>query len=170
MKELKTVRQPGVFQHLAGSHEICGVETKFGVLAAARRPFAGAFAIQASTNANQGLDADFVRCANDLLKFFQFFSDDNDRFTKFSAKQRNANKSGIFIAIANDQTLGVFLHGECSNELRFTACFEPKMKLFACVDNFLDDLAQLIDFDRKNSAILIAITEFRDGALKCAID
>src|SRR5882724_7259800 len=150
--------------------QIGGAEAEFGVLAAARRPFAGAFAIQASTNANVGLDANFVRCANDLLQFFQFFRDDNDRFAKFAPKQRDANESGIFIAVADDQTLGVFLHGERSNQLRFAACFEPKMKLFACIDNFLDDLAQLIDFNGKNAAILIAIIEFGDRALKCAVD
>src|SRR5438132_14304691 len=170
MKELEAVRQPGLFQHLTRRNQIGSVETEFGVLATARRPLARAFAIQASTNANVGLQADLVRCANDLLQLFQFFRDDNDRFAKFAAKQRDANESGIFIAVADDQTLRVFLHGERSNQLRFAACFEPKMKLFACGDNFLDNLAQLIDFNGKNATILIAITEFRDRALKSAIN
>src|SRR6266496_1382637 len=170
MEELEGLRQSGLLQHLARSNQIGRVQAEFGVLAAARRPFTGAFAIQASTNANVRLDANLVRCANDLLQFFQFFRDDNDRFAKFATKQRDANESGIFIAVADDQTLGVFLHGERSNQLRFAACFEPKVELFAGVDNFLDDLAQLIDFDGENAAILIAIIEFSDRALKCAID
>src|SRR6266516_3216505 len=116
MKELEALRQPGLFQHLTRSNQIGGVETEFSVLAAARRPFAGAFAIQASTNTNVGLDTHLVGSANDLLQLFQFFSDDNDRFAKFAAKQRDANESGIFIAVADDQTLGVFLHGERSNQ------------------------------------------------------
>src|SRR5206468_3263868 len=170
MKQLEAVRQPGILQHLTRSNQIGGVETEFGVLAAARRPLAGAFAIQASTNANIGLDADLVRCTNDLLQLFEFLRDDDNRFAKFAAKQRNANESGIFIAVADDQTLRVFLHGKRSNQLRFAACFEPKVKSFARIDNFLDDLAQLIDFDGKNAAILIVITEFSDRVLKCAID
>src|SRR5882724_12362419 len=170
MEELKGLRQSGLLQHLACSNQIGGVQAEFGVLAAARRPFAGAFAVQASTNANVGLDADLVGCTNDLFQLFQLFRDDNDRFAKFAAKQRDANKSGIFIAVADDQALRVFLHGKRGNQFRFAACFEPKVKLFARIDNFLDDLAQLIDFDGKNAAILIAITEFSDRALKCAID
>src|SRR6266478_9079413 len=170
MKELEGLCQTGLFQHLASSHEIGGVETEFGVLAAARRPFARAFAIQTSTNTNIGFEADLLRRANDLLQLFEFFRDDNNRLAKFAAKQRDANKSGIFIAVADDQALRVFLHGKRGNQFRLAACFEPKVKLFARIDNFLDDLAQLIDFDGKNAAILIEITEFSDRALKCAID
>src|SRR5204863_9628791 len=69
-----------------------------------------------------------------------------------------------------DPSPTVFLHGNRSNQHRFPPCFQPKLKLFARIDNFLNDLAQLIDFDEKNAAILIVITEFRDRALKCAID
>ena len=54
------MRQPGLFQHLTGSHEIGGVETEFGILAAAGRPFARAFAIQTSANANVWLEADLL--------------------------------------------------------------------------------------------------------------
>src|SRR5439155_9985590 len=170
MKQLEAVRQPGILQHLTRSNQIGGVETEFGVLAAARRPFACAFAIQTSTNTNVGFAVDLLRCANDLLQLFEFFRDDNDRLAKLAAKQCNANKSGIFIAVADDQALRVFLHGKRGNQFRLAACFEPKVKLFARIDNFLDDLAQLIDFDGKNAAILIEITEFSDRALKCAID
>src|SRR6266496_1606911 len=170
MKEFEALRQPGLFQQLTRGNQIGGVQTEFGVLAAARRPLTGAFAIQSSTNTNVGFDADLFRCANDLLQLFQFFRDDNHSLAKFSAKQRDANESGIFIAIADDQTLRVFLHGKRSNQLRFAACFEPKVKLLARIDNFLDDFAQLIDFYGKNAAILIEITEFSDRTLKCAIN
>src|SRR5436309_3414048 len=107
MKQLEAVRQPGILQHLTRSNQIGGVETEFGVLAAARRPFACAFAIQTSTNTNVGFEADLLRCANDLLQLFEFFRDDNNRLAKFAAKQCNANKSGIFIAVADDQALRV---------------------------------------------------------------
>jgi hypothetical protein len=45
MKKLEGLGETGLFQHLAGSHEIGGVETEFGVLTAAWGPFAGAFAM-----------------------------------------------------------------------------------------------------------------------------
>jgi len=170
MKHFEAVRQPGLLQHLAGSHQIGGVQAEFGVLAAAGRPFAGTFAIQTSANTDAGLDADLFGRANDLLQLFQLFCNDDYRFAKPASKERSADESAIFVAVADDQTLGVLLHGKRRNQLRFAACFEPKMKLFAYIDDFLDHLAQLIDFDRKNAAIFIAITELRDGVLKRAIN
>src|SRR5213080_1381848 len=170
MKEFEALCQTSLFQHLAGSHEIGGVETEFGVLTAAWRPFAGAFAIQASANTDVGLDADLFCCANDLLQLFQFFDDDDDRFAKFAAKKSDTNESRIFVTVADDQTLRIFLHGKRSNKLRFAARFEAKMKLFACIDDFLDHLTQLIDFDWKYAAILIPISELGDRTLKCAIN
>src|SRR6267143_4289011 len=162
--------QAGVFQHLTGSYEICGVETKFGVLPAARRPFAGAFAMQASTNTDVRLDSYLLGCTNDLLQLFQFFRNDDDQFAKLATKERDANESGIFIAVADNQTLRVFLHGKRSHQLRLAACFEPEMKLLPCVHDFLDDLTQLVDFDGKNASILTAISKLGARALERAIN
>ena len=161
MNELEAMRQTGVFQHLTCSNEIGRVETELRVLAAARRPFAGAFAVQAHANADVRFDADFFRSANGLLKLFQFFDDNDDRFAEFAAKQRNANESGIFVAVADDQALRVLVHGERGDQFRFAAGFEPEVKLLAGIDNLFDDFAQLIDLDRENAAILIAITELQ---------
>ena len=44
------------------------------------------------------------------------------------------------------------------------------MKLLTGIDNFFDHFAQLIDLDRKNTAILILVAELRDRVLKCAVD
>src|SRR5262245_35904926 len=170
MKKFEAMRQPGILQHLAGSDEIGCVETELCVIAAARCPFPGAFAVQASANSNVRLDPNLLRRSNDLLNLFQLFCDNDNRLPQFAAKQRYANESRILVAVADDQTLGIFLHRKRRNEFRFTACFESKMKLFACIDDLLDDFAQLIHLDRKNTAIVILITELRYCALKCAID
>src|SRR5262249_2868819 len=170
MKKFEAMRQAGILQHLAGGDEIGCVETELRVLAAARGPFAGAFAVQASANSNVRLDHNLLRGANDLLNLFQLFCDNDNRLPQFAAKQGYANESRILVAIADNQTLGIFLHRKSRNELRFTACFESKMKLFACIDNLLDNFAQLIHLDGKNAAIAILITELRYCALKCAID
>src|SRR5437667_276832 len=51
--------EPGFFQHLAGSDQTGCVETELGVLAAAGRPFARAFGMEAHPNSDQWLDAHF---------------------------------------------------------------------------------------------------------------
>src|SRR5205807_9546382 len=170
MQEFETTCQTGLFQHLAGSNETGCVETEFSVFAPARRPFTGAFAIQASTNADVRFDANLVRRANGLLEFFQLFYNDDDRLTKFATEKCDANEGGIFVAVADDQTLRVFVHGQCGNQFRFAARFESKMKLLACVDDFFNYFAQLIDLDRKNAPIFAAITELCHRGLKGAIN
>src|SRR5216683_5420023 len=170
MKEFETMCQSGFFQHLTGGYETGCVETEFSVFAAARRPFARAFAIQASTNTDERFDADLVRNANGLLEFFQLFGHNDDRVAKFSTEKCNANESWIFVAVADDQALRVLLHRERGNQFRFAARFEAKVKLLACVDDFFDHFAQLIDLNRKNAAIFVAITELRHCRLKGTIN
>jgi len=44
------------------------------------------------------------------------------------------------------------------------------MMAAARIYDLFDDFAQLIDLDRKNTAIMILIAELRDRALKCAVN
>src|SRR5437870_10376492 len=162
--------QARLFQHLTGGDETGCVETEFGIFAAARRPFARAFAIQASTNTDERFDADLVRNANGLLEFFQLFGNNDDRFAKFPTEKCNANESWIFVAVADDQALRILLHRERGDQFRFAARFEAKVKLLACVDDFFDHFAQLIDLDRKNAAIFVLITELRHRRPKDTIN
>src|SRR4029453_4591638 len=166
MKQLEARHKPGLFQHLTGCNEVGCIETEFRVLATARRPFARPFAMQAHTNADVWLDPNFVRSANDLLELLQLFSNNDDRFAKFTSHKGNANKSRIFVAVTNNQALGVLVHGERGDQFRFAARFETKMKRLTRIDDFLNHFAQLVDLDRKNAPIFVAITELRNRLLK----
>ena len=79
-------------------------------------------------------------------------------------------KARILVAVADDKALGVLVHRQRGDQFRFAARFETKMKLLAGIDDLLDHFAQLIDLDRKNAAIFVAITELRDRVLKRAVD
>ena len=121
-------------------------------------------------NADHRFDPDFVCGPNGLLEFLEFFNDDDNQLPEFATEQRDTNKSGIFVSVADDEALGVLVHRERGDKFRFAAGFQSEMKLLASIDNFFDDFAQLIDLDRKDAAILTAIAEFRDRVLKCEID
>ena len=72
------MREPCLFQHLAGGDEIGGVEAELRVLTAARRPFAGTFAVQPDSNPNHRFDANFFCGADGLLELFEFLNNDDD--------------------------------------------------------------------------------------------
>ena len=126
--------------------------------------------MQADTNADVRLDPNFVRSANDLLELFQLFSNNDDRFAKFTSEKGNANKSRIFVAVTDDQALGVLVHCERCDQFRLAARFETKMKRLTCIDDFLNHFAQLVDLDRKNAPIFVAITELRNRRLKDTVN
>src|SRR5437667_12850658 len=126
--------------------------------------------MEAHPNSDRWLAAPFLRPPNSLFELLEFLRNNDDRFVKLAAEERNPNKSRILVAVANDQTLRVLMHGKRCNQCRFTARFETKMELLARVDDFFDHFAQLIHLDRENAAILIVITELRHRTLKCAVN
>ena len=62
------------------------------------------------------------------------------------------------------------MHRERGNEFGFAPGFKSEVKLLASIDNLFDDFAQLINFNRKDTAILAAIAELADRSLKREID
>ena len=170
MDELETMRKTSLLQHFARRHQARSVQTELRVFAAARRPASRAFAVKPHTNSNERLDANFLSRANRLLELLQFFHHDDDGLVELATEQRDANERAILVAVADDEALRILVHRERGDQFRFAARFETEMKLLACVDNFFDHFAQLIDLDRENAAILIFVIEFRHRVLKRAID
>src|SRR6266481_4785710 len=136
----------------------------------ARRPFARAFAVKADANADVRFHADFLCSADRLLKLFEFLGNDDHLLAELAAKQRDADEGRVFVAIANDETFGVLVHRQRSNQFRLASSFETEMKLLTGIDNFFDNFAQLIDLDRKNAAIFIFVAKLRDRILERAIN
>ena len=169
MNEFETMREAGRLQHFARGNETCGVETELRVLAAARRPFASAFAVKTHANSDVRFHADFLCCADCLLELFEFLGNDDHLLAELATEQRDADERRVFVAIANDETFGILVHRQCGDQFRLASGFETKMKLLAGIDNFFNDFAQLINLDRKNTAILILVTELRYRLLKCAV-
>src|SRR5437773_9580401 len=100
--------------------------------------------MEAHPNSDQWLDAHFLRRTNSLFELLEFLRNNDDRFVKLAAEERNPNKSRILVAVANDQTLRVLMHGKRCNQFRLTARFEIKMELLARVDDFFDIFAELL--------------------------
>src|SRR5205807_6703484 len=157
-------------QHLACRHQADGVESKFGVLASARSPFAGPFAVEPDADADQWLDTHFFRGANSLFQFLQLLDHKNHLFAEFAPEKSDANEGWIFVTVANNEALRILVHGERGDQLGFASGFQPKMELFTCFDDFLDHFSKLIDFDRENAAITAPIIKFRDRGFKGPVD
>ena len=62
------------------------LEPELRVLAAARRPFARAFAVQPHPDADQRLDAHLLGDPQRLLQLLEFLDDDDDRLAEAAAE------------------------------------------------------------------------------------
>jgi len=88
---------------------------------------------------------------------------------ELATEQGNADERRVFVTIANDETFEILVHRQRSDQFRFASSFETKMKFLTGIDNFFDDLAQLIDLDRKNPAILVLVTKLCHRFFKCSV-
>jgi hypothetical protein len=56
-------------------------------------------------------------------KFLRLFDDENDFFPEFTAKKGSTDELGIFISVADEETFGVAMMSEASEEFWFTSDF-----------------------------------------------
>src|SRR4029077_11005012 len=159
MNEFKTMCEASRLQHFARGNETCCIETELRVLAATRCPFSRAFAVKTHANSDVRFHADFLCCADCLLEFFEFLGNDDHLLTELTTQQRDADERRVFVAIANNETFGILVHRQRGDQFRLTSRLETKMKRLTGIDNFFNDFAQLINLDRKDTAILILVTE-----------
>ena len=102
-----------------------------------------------------------LRSADGLLQLLEFLDHDDDRLAELAAEQGDADESAVLVAVADDQALGVLVHRERGDQFRFAARFESEMKFLAGIDDLFDHLAQLVDLDRENAAVMVLVTELR---------
>ena len=169
MDQLEAMRQSLALQYFAGGNQADGIEPELGVLPAAGCPFARAFAVQAHPDANQRLDPDFLGGPDGLLELFQLFNHDDDQLAQFAPHKCDPNKGRILVAIANNQTFRVLVHGQGSDQLRLASRLQAEVKSLAGVNDLFDHFTQLIDFDREDTAVFSSVIEFRNCGLEGSI-
>jgi hypothetical protein len=113
--------------------------------------------------------ADFLCRVDCLLELFEFLGNDDHLLIELTTQQRDADERCVFVAIANNETFWILVHRQRGDQFRLTSRLETKMKLLTGIDNFFNDFAQLINLDRKNTAILILVTELCYRLLKCPV-
>ena len=85
-------------------------------------------------------------------------------------EQRDADEGAVLVAVADDQGLGVRVHGERREQLGLAAGLEAEMICLAGIDDLLDDLAQLVHLDREDAAIMALVADLVDRAAERLVD
>ena len=103
-------------------------------------------------------------------KFLELLDHQDDLLAQLDAHQRHADETGVLVAVANDQAAELVLQGQAGEQLRLAAHLQAEIVRLARVQDFLHHLAQLVDLDGKDAAILVLIIELGDGAAEGLVD
>ena len=134
------------------------------------RPFALAFREQPDAHTNPGLDVHLRGDTRDGSYLGKLFGDKDDFLSQLAAKQCHPDEGGVFVAVADDQGLGVVVNGQSGEHLRLGADFEAIVERPAGIENLFNDFAKLVDLDREDPAVAASIVVLRDGTVECIIE
>ena len=89
--------------------------------------------------------------------------DNDDFFADLAAQQGEADVVVVLVTVADDEAAGPFVHGEGDHQLGFRPGLEAVAEVLAGGDDFIDDLAELVDLDGEHPAVFAFVTLFLDG-------
>ena len=162
MQQLEAVAEVFGLQHFRCLQNFRRAQAELCVFTATFRPASGALAQQPRANADKRFDPELLGNGNDLPQFLQFFDDHDDRFAQLDAEHGHLDELRVLVTIANDEAAHLVLHRQPGEQFRLAADFEAELKRLARVENFLHDLAELVDLDGKHAAIPALVIVFRD--------
>src|SRR5690625_2561800 len=170
MEKLERIAEPGFFEVAAGVEDLLGCEAEFGSFSGRGCPFTFALSEKFGANSDQRLDAEFSGNGNDRFDFGNLLDDDKDFFAEFPSAEGEPDIFIVFVTIADDQAFQIVVEGEGDQEFRFATGFDSEIVRFARVENLFDDLAELVDLDRKNSPVNAGVSLLFDRFLKSFVD
>ena len=168
--ELETMRESCGVEHVAGLDQVSCGETELGILAAAGGPFARAFGEEANAQADHRLDFHVLRNAEDVGQLLEFFHNEDDFFSELAAEERAADEARVLVAITDHEAFGIGVDREGCEEFRLAPCLNAEMPWLASVEDFLHDLAELVDLDREHTSIGCCVVGLRYCAGECLVD
>ncbi len=105
-----------------------------------------------------------------MVKLLQLLHDHDHLLAELVTKKGILDEDGVFVAIADNQALRLLVDRERRDQLRLAARLDAELKLLARRHDLLHDFAELVYFDRENSAVSILIARFLDGGLEGVVD
>ena len=170
MEQLEAVGEVLRLEHFRGRQQLGRAQAELGVFAGALGPFAGAPAQQARADADERLDAELPGERDDLAQLLELLDDHDDLLVQLGAEQRHANETGVLVAVADDQAAELALQGQAGEQLRLAAHLQAEIERLARVQDLFHHLAQLVDLDREDAAILALVIELGDRVAERQVD
>ncbi len=170
VEQLQAVEHLLGAEPLDGGHGLGGREAELRAVAGRLDPLAGTFGREARAYADHRTDLELARGAQNGLELADLIDDDDHLAAELLRQQRRLDVGAIFVAVAEDQRLGVVLEGEGDEQLRLRAGLDAEVVGPPVLHQLLDDVPLLVHLDRVDAAIGAAVVVLGDRLLERAAE
>src|SRR5690348_3540347 len=159
MNQLEDVESPHRAQFLDRRDEIRGVQTEFGFLAPALLPPPKAPRRELDPDTRRRLDLHLVGDLEEHVDLAQLLQDNEHLMAELLTHEGEAHELLVLVAVANDDVVRRLGQTENRLELRLAAALQADAVRLPKLENFLDDVALLVDLDRVYGRVAAGIPE-----------
>ena len=133
-------------------------------LAAGLRPLSGAARVQLHAHPQERLHPTLPGDLQDPIELRDFFEDQHDLLLHPDAVQGHADQGVVLVSVADDERVGGEVRADRGEQLRFGSRFEAVTVGTAGLDDLFDHDPLLVDLDREDAAVDVAVLELFDRA------
>ncbi len=132
-------------------------------------PMSGSLGREFEPDADDRPDTEHFRTGNDQLQLGRVFHHKDTLDPHLAGIEAQIDKLFVLVAVADQIGNGILHIGQCRDQLRFAARFQPMVVERTEFRDFLQHLLLLVHLDRIDAAIVALIVEFLDGAPKALV-
>ena len=170
MRQLQTVEHLLIAQLFDAAKHLSNRETELALHAARFLPATRAARRKLHAETDLRSHAQLLRTVDDAAEFVIVFDDDDDRLAELGAHQCEVDVFDVFIAIADDERLVGFEHGQHGEQLGLAAGFEAELVWIAELHDLFDNVALLVHLDREHAHVLAGVVVRIEGGLKRGVE
>src|SRR5262249_23373169 len=161
--QLQTVGQVALLQVFDGFEHLGQSQAELGTVARTAAPAAGPAGGQLDAHADHRPDLQLLGVADNGFQLGELLNNRDDLLADLAGEHGHAQEFVVLEAVADDGRVAAIGQGQDGQQLGLAAGFQAEVVGLAEVENFLDDLALLIDLDGIDAAIAALVLELLDG-------
>ena len=170
VEELQAVEHALGLQALHRGHHLRRGEAELRPVAGGLHPLAGALRAEARPHADHGPDVELAARGQDGVELGHAVHGDDDLAPELLGEERRLDEGLVLVAVAEDEGLGVVVHGQGHQELGLAARLDAEVEGAPVLDQLLDHVALLVDLDRVDAAVAALVVVLGDGLLEGAAE
>src|SRR5262249_47824076 len=145
-------------------------QAELGPEAGAIAPAAGAARGQLHADADERTHLEFLGMLHNRFQLGKLLDDGDDLLADLACQHRHLDEFIILETVAYDGRLQAVGLSQDGKQFRLGTCFQAEIKWLAEIENFLNDVALLVDLDGIHTAVFALIAKLSNGVFEGLVD